>query len=368
MDELKVKIPIRNIFYMLCYAWNVLDIKDNINVGIDDCNDAYNLLARVFSFGISRLIRTGFHRSYIQKEEELSSVRGKINIQESINKLSFNSKKLVCTYDEYSTNDLFNQIIAYTIDSLLINKNIDKDIKKELRNYLSFFNNIDRVQPNKENRRKLIFNRNNVTYRLLINIAVMIFDNTSPDENGNDQIFDDFYREKQMHKVFELFILNFYSMHLDKKIYKVHAPKINWQLDENRYEIYKGLFDVNDQLDERRTDIVIENKDLKYQIIIDAKYYKKTFVDAYMNSDDEKIRGNHLSQVKGYIDDSKFEGKKIGALIYPMVNNDLANGQVKAIQGANIIYKTINLNTEWVNIEKDLINFLEKLETAIDRF
>ena len=121
MSENKTTIPIKNLFYMLCYAWNVLSIKDEILVSSDDYGDAYNLLGRVFSYGIGKLIRSGFHRSYIQKEEELSTLRGKINVQESINRLSFQRRQLTCNYDEYSTNDIFNQILNYTIAALLRN-------------------------------------------------------------------------------------------------------------------------------------------------------------------------------------------------------------------------------------------------------
>ena len=80
----KSPIPIKNIFYMLCYAWNILGVADTINVDMDDYEDAYNLLARVFFFGVGKLIRLGFHRSYITKEDELATIRGKILVQQSI--------------------------------------------------------------------------------------------------------------------------------------------------------------------------------------------------------------------------------------------------------------------------------------------
>lgn len=139
MSTQKTPIPIKNLFYMLCYAWNVLAVMDDVKVGSDDFDDAYNLLARVFSYGIGKLIRSGFHRSYVESTEELSTLRGKISVQESINALSMQRKKLVCTYDEYSTNDIFNQILKYTIDSLLKNPNVSTITKRELKNRMLSF-------------------------------------------------------------------------------------------------------------------------------------------------------------------------------------------------------------------------------------
>lgn len=364
MSDKKIPIPIKNIFYMLCYAWNVLAIKDDMKVGMDKYDDAYNLLGLVFSYGIGKVIRSGFHRSYIEQEEELATLRGKINVQESINRLSQTRQKLVCNYDEYSTNDLFNQILKYTIESLIKNPNVDIAIKRELKKQIIFFDDIETEPPTKTNRKKLVFNRNNVTYKLLINIAILLYDNTTINEEDGSQTFKDFFRQEQMHKVFEMFILNFYAMHLPKSDYRVHAPKINWHLDDNAELLWGELFDVDKDLVDRRTDIVVENKPMQLQLIIDAKYYKRTFVEAYMNSDDEKVRTGHLNQIRGYVLDSDFDGKKVGALIYPMVNSDLSRGKVQPIKGTPIILKTINLNADWSDIEKDMLSFIHKIETV----
>ena len=188
-------IPIKNLFYMLCYAWNVLSIMDDIKVADDDYEDAYDLLARVFSFGIGKLIRLGFHRSYIEETEELSTVRGKISVQESINSMSMQRKHLICTYDEYSKNDIFNQILNYTIDSILKNPEVSKETKATIKKQKVFFYGIDAKPPTKENRQKLLFNRNNVIYKLLIHISIMLYDGTGVNEEDGKNVFKDFFRE-----------------------------------------------------------------------------------------------------------------------------------------------------------------------------
>jgi 5-methylcytosine-specific restriction enzyme subunit McrC len=364
MAENSAIIPIKNLFYMLCYAWNVLAVMDDVKVGTDDFDDAYNLLSRVFSFGIGKLIRSGFHRSYIEQTEELSTLRGKIQVQQSIIQLSQQRKSLICTYDEYSSDDIFNQILKYTMDSLLSNPNVSMTTKQQLKEQSFFFANISSNAPTKENRQKLVFNRNNLTYKLLINIAVMLHENTIVNEDTGQNTFKDFFRHEHMHKVFEMFILNFYALHLDKKEYRVHAPKINWHMEQDAADTWGEMFDVDDNPGDRRTDIVIENKKMNLQLIFDAKYYKKTFVGAYMNPNDLRARTAHLNQLRSYLIDSDYSGNKVGALLYPMVNNDLNRGKVFPIEGTTIIIKTINLNTDWKNIEQDLLDFVKKIEKA----
>ena len=204
---------------MLCYAWNILAIKDDIKLGDDDFDDAYNLLGRIFSYGLGKLIRSGFHRSYIEQADELSTVRGKINIQETINASSLQRKKLVCSYDEYSKDDIFNRILKYTCSSLIKNPTIDKKTRITLKKQIVYFSDVGEQAPTPAVRRGLVFNKNNTTYKMLIHVAVMLYDNTIVNEEEGSNAFKDFFRDGQMERVYEAFILNFYAINLDSHIY-----------------------------------------------------------------------------------------------------------------------------------------------------
>lgn len=353
MSNIKTPIPIKNLFYMLCYAWDILAIKNDILVDSDDFDDAYNLLARVFSHGIGKIIRSGFHRSYISQEEELSTVRGKINVQESINRLSMQRKQLVCSYDEYSTDDIFNQILNYTIAALIKNPNVDISIKRQLKKQKMFFVGIGETPPTKTNRKKISFNRNNVIYKMLIRVAIMIYDNTTISEEDGKEIFKDFFREEQMQKVYETFLLNFYAMHLDKNKYRVHAPKFTWIKSEVE-DIWDEYEDADSYMPELRSDIVIENKQKGIQFIIDAKYYREALVKSH-HSNAKKFRRDHISQVMTYMINSTYPGTKRGALLYPTVCNVLDGKQ--NIATGMVFFKSINLDTDWRNIESQLLAF-----------
>ena len=355
-------IPIQNLFYMLCYAWNILAIKDSIKISSEEITDSYNLLGRIFSYGVGKLIRQGFHRSYITTEDELSGLRGKILVSNTIKQSSLIRKKIHCEFDEFTSNNLFNQIIKYTLNCLIKNPSIDNNIKNDIKKQIMYFTNIDENKPDKKNLQKLKYNKNNSIYKLLISIASMLYNNTLVNEEEGLITFKDFYREKQMQKVYELFLLNFYALHLDKAIYHVHAPKISWYIDENAFEYWQDSFDIETKITDRRTDIVVENKKEKIQFIIDAKYYADALVSSYQDDNTKTYRTNHINQVRGYIIDSDFDGKKYGALIYPTVYNDeLEKGKVLPIFGANIIVKTINLNQNWQKIEADLLDFVKKV-------
>ena len=80
-------------------------------------------------------------------------------------------------------------------------------------------------------------------------------------EEDGENTFKDFLREKQMHRVFELFILNFYKKHLDSNYYDVSAPHIEWPLDlDVKVKELWCDFDVQDKLTARRTDVSINTR------------------------------------------------------------------------------------------------------------
>lgn len=365
MGKDKTPIPIKNLFYMLCYAWNVLAIKDDIKVGSDDFDDAYNLLGRIFSYGLGKLIRSGFHRSYIEETDELATVRGKIQLQETINASSLQRKHLVCSYDEYSKDDVFNRILKYTAVKLVKNPSIKSTTKKELKKQLLYFADVGETEPTPQIRRGLTFNRNNMTYKMLIHVAMMLYDNTIVNDEDGANAFKDFFRDGQMERVYEMFILNFYAVNLDSKIYKVHAPKITWILEEDAQDRFGDIIEIVENPADRRTDIVIENKVTKKQLILDAKYYAEIMINGYYSEGIKRFRTRHIEQIRGYIIDSRYEGKKIGALLYPRVNESVLNMFPQA--GAKIVFKTLDLNREWNLIEADMLEFVNMLETIVDR-
>ena len=93
-------IPIRNIYYMLAYAFQVLHEQGYKDVAAEDFRNTAELLAAILCKGVSVQIKRGLCRQYITKEEPLASPRGKLEIGESIKTQVLRKKQLVCAYDE----------------------------------------------------------------------------------------------------------------------------------------------------------------------------------------------------------------------------------------------------------------------------
>ena len=105
------QIPIENIYYLLCYAWDKLDEADIVSVDKLDKKNILELLSRVLISGMGALIRRGLDREYVEINEESRSIRGKIDFNTTIKKNLLQNAQIACTYDDLSYNVLHNQII-----------------------------------------------------------------------------------------------------------------------------------------------------------------------------------------------------------------------------------------------------------------
>lgn len=70
-----IEIPIKNIYYMLCYSYDILEEKENINLSKEDFENIYDLFAKILINGVRNLIKRGFNKEYVDIKEE-SSLRG----------------------------------------------------------------------------------------------------------------------------------------------------------------------------------------------------------------------------------------------------------------------------------------------------
>ena len=82
-------IRIQNIYYMLAYAFQVLNEQGYKKIATEEFENTADLFAAILSRGISMQIKRGLGKAYIEQSESLSSLRGKINISESIKTLTF---------------------------------------------------------------------------------------------------------------------------------------------------------------------------------------------------------------------------------------------------------------------------------------
>ena len=66
-------IPIKNVYYMLTYAFKELNRNNYEQIAGEDFEDIHDLFAEILSLGIAYLLKQGLHRQYVIKEKELQT-------------------------------------------------------------------------------------------------------------------------------------------------------------------------------------------------------------------------------------------------------------------------------------------------------
>ena len=250
-------IPIRNIYYMLSYAFQVLNEQGYKNIETEQFDNVAELCAAILSRGVSLQLKRGLGREYIDKTEPLSSVRGRIEVTESVKTRSILKRQLICSYDDFSENSYLNRIIKTTME-LLLHSDIALLRKKELRKLLVYFGNVDVLDIHSINW-KIQYNRNNQMYRMLISICYLVIKGLLQTNTDGTTRLMDFIDEQRMCRLYEKFLLEYYRK--EHPLLSASASQIPWALDD----------DYSDMLPVMQTDIMLSHKNKT--LIIDAKYY-----------------------------------------------------------------------------------------------
>ncbi len=350
-----MQIPIENIYFLLCYAWNNLDEKDRVNVSIDDKTELLDLFAKVLINATKMLLKRGIDKNYIDYTEELAGVKGKIQISQTLKSNLLFKQRTICAFDDFSANIISNRILVSTIYRLIRTKGLDKQLKNELVSLQRMLSDINQIEITNPLFKQVRLSRNNRFYGFIMNVCQIIYENSFPAEVQGKYKFSDFTRDdSKMNHLFEVFIRNFYR--IEQKKYKtVKKETILWQFDNTDNESYKYL-------PQMETDITLENDEEK--IIIDAKFYRETMT---LNYNKERIKSANIYQLFSYLlnqqDGNLKTQNATGILLYPTIETDYdLNFKYNEHK---IKIKTVNLNTNWRNISSRLKDIIELEKTAI---
>ena len=339
-------IRIQNIYYMLAYAFHVLNEQGYKNITTEDFDNTAELCAAILARGIKIQIKRGLGKEYISRTESLASLRGKIDITESIKTQALQRRQLVCSYDEFSVNSFMNRIIKSTI-LLLLRADIAKTRKKELKKLLVYFDDVAPIDLHSVNW-NMQYNRNNQTYRMLIGICYLIVKGLLQTQSDGTTKLMDFLDEQRMHRLYEKFILEYYRKEYPQ--ITANASQIPWQLDD----------DMGAMLPVMQTDIMLSYGEKT--LIIDAKYYAHT---TQLQYDKHTLHSGNVYQIFTYVKNKEAEladrpHEVSGMLLYAKTDEDIYPENEYWMSGNRIEVRTLNLDGDFSMIKAQLDGIVQK--------
>ena len=108
---------IESLGQLIDYAYEFKDddFPDNTIKFKEGQNQPFEYIVQSFVYSTQKLVKRGFYRSYVVIEEDIPYLKGKLLLKQQIlNDLKFNLR-FSCEHDEFTANNLENQIVLYTL-------------------------------------------------------------------------------------------------------------------------------------------------------------------------------------------------------------------------------------------------------------
>lgn len=210
------------VIEMMLFAQGNAKWSERQTVGNSGHNNLFILLATRFIEETELLLRKGLKKDYIQEEDNLRHVRGRISIQENAMKNYNLPTKIYCSYDELVNDVIENQVILRVLELLtvvLLPEKLKRQVHK-LRTQFEMLTNT--YQGNTWP--LIVYNRLNDSYKMSHIFGKMLF----------EKLFLQDYTKRQsnyfallvnMNEVFEQFVGEILKQYLQKGIFKVVAGK-----------------------------------------------------------------------------------------------------------------------------------------------
>jgi 5-methylcytosine-specific restriction enzyme subunit McrC len=344
-----MRIPIQNLYYLLLYAWDVLEEADLLVVDAEPETRLLGLFGTVLVSGVDHVLRRGLDRGYLPRKEALPGVRGKIDLSASAKGGLLFRARMICEFDELSYNVLHNRIIKATIQRLLVASDAHRELHSRLAGTYRKLHEAEAIPLSRRVFRLVQLHRNNRFYRFLLEVCRLIHRNLLVNEATGKIVFRDFTQDQRgMRRLFERFLVNFYRE--EQREFKVKRETVQWAARSHGAE-------AGDLLPAMFTDVSLTSPERK--VVIEAKFTPEP-LQSYRGK--QTLRSAHLYQLFAYLKNLATRGgvnaHVEGILIYPRAAKDLDVSY--SLDGHQVRVYTLDLNQPWRQIRDDLLGLLAR--------
>lgn len=333
-------ILIKNIYYMLTYAFQILRQSNYDDVAAEDFDNIHDMFAAILGKGVAQQLKHGLYREYVNNSDNLTTLRGKLDVPGTVKNKLQHKQKLFCDYDELSENNLMNQVIKTTMMLLLKQSNVKTENKSVLKKDLLFFDSVDYVEPALIKWDRIRYQRNNQSYRMLLNICRLVIDGLLLSTEEGTIKMATFLDDQRMSHLYEKFILEYFRYHHPEL--RANPDQVQWNLDDD-----------NDMwLPNMITDITLKSRDGRV-LILDAKYYGQQMQS---NFDVQTYRNANLYQIFTYVKnwDKEQTGNVSGMLLYAKTDEEFQPANQFSMGGNKIAVESLDLNLPFAEIAGQL--------------
>lgn len=346
---------IRNLMFMLAYT-NQLDISDSNMSEMSHQHDSF--MEAYISIYSSRLLnqlrKYGVPKSYVQNQENINTLKGKIVFPKHLLLNSFDQSKVYCEYSDFSENNDVSKSFKFVVINLLKLTKSPTNLSA-LNRCLGLLDGVlaEYVKPERLDHANI--GKRDSNFLGLLNLTKMFLKKMRPDfsEGKSNKVFSLLF---DMNELFEEFIFQLLKRNSSRFEVDVFAQKKRRLVSAERDFCATSKW-VNKSLFDTFTDILIVPKngtsfiiDTKYKVISSERsHYGISNQDAYQVLAYRQIHSepNDIPSV---------------ALLYPMSEMPLKREFRVNGHGSTFFAWTIDISR---NLQEELPNILDDLAELI---
>lgn len=341
MTKAEDSVVVRNIYYMMAYAFRVLDIREYAKLKVEEFDNLADLLAAILHIGISLQLKRGLEKDYEETEEELQAIRGRIDMRATVRLKMAKRTNVACVYDEFSVNTYKNQILKTCALLLLKHPDVAPQRKRDLKRCAMALAEVAELNPARIEWARLRYHRNNGSYQMLMNVCYMVVKGLLQSEDEGELKLATFKDSQQLHALYEQFVLAYFRIE-HPEIDRVSAKIIKRGVGEDAPAFLPGLC----------TDITLENG--AKTLIIDTKCYGSILGTHH---DKEMLSPGNLNQIQSYVTHEAYDnpGKEVqGMLLYALTEHEREISESWDEIGHRFHVRTLDLGCDFKEIAAQL--------------
>lgn len=326
-------VRIRNIYYMLAYAFRSLNVGGISQKGNEEFENLHEIFAEIIINGMRKQLKRGLPHLYAKQSEELGNLRGRIDFQSSVHGLTMARHRLVCEFDEFTEDTPGNRLIKCAITHLLRQSDVSSDRKHYLKFLGSSLNSVADVLYIKVPQQRT----GGTEYVMLVNICRFLLDGMLMNTGGGFKMRE-WLTDEAMSSLYEHFLLEYFRRH--HSCFNARSARIDWDTPN-----------VPLNMPEMKSDVYLTYGGRT--LIIDAKYYSRTMSEHFGK---KTYHSHNLYQIYTYVKnaDKAKNGSVSGMLLYAKTDEDVTPDADIVIGGSDICVKTLDLSQDFTMIRLQL--------------
>lgn len=306
-DNTPSGVVVRNIYYMMAYAFKALDIEAYVRLQTEEFEGVEDLMAAILSMGIDLQRKRGLERDYSVVRDDIWGVRGRIDVRSTVLLAARCSGLVSCEWDRLDEDTYKNRILK-TVGGLLVSSNLVKEEwRKALKRSLLALRDVGTLDPKRIEWGRLRYHRNNATYQLLMNVCYMVVESMLLTQDDGEMRLASFSDSQKLFALYEAFVLAWFER---------HHP----ELSPSAKEVDRSVEgDVPSFLPRLYTDITLQGK--SSTLIIDCKCYGRILKTHHER---EIASPANMNQIFSYVIHEEYaSGRTVsGMLLYALTASE----------------------------------------------